>query len=352
MILDGEYRTAFIKAEHPELNYGTAPLPVPDDQQDRYGSGYITGSIMGIPKGSSNEAAAWELVKYMTTNTDALVKLANGLANVPTTPQSAKSPDLHLVPQFKPFVDIFQNPNSETNPPKASGAAYQEIFESFISKWEAGQVDDLAVRARGRRQAGRRPGAERVGRSGAVIAAAEAMSTAVAGALRASAAPTPERQRARRKAAWRRRRFVLLLMSPWLARVRDLLRLSADLSFYLSFTHYDLLSSPRWVGFANYDFLFGADQQMGPAVYNTLWMIAIAVPMQVLFAFSIALMITRARLGVGLFRTIFYLPTMAPAVAATLGFVFLFNPATGPVNTILAPPRDHRTAVVPVALPF
>jgi multiple sugar transport system permease protein len=64
-------------------------------------------------------------------------------------------------------------------------------------------------------------------------------------------------------------------------------------------------------------------------------MIVIAVPLQVLFAFSIALMITRARLGVGFFRTVFYLPTMAPAVAATLGFVFLFNPATGPVNTIL-----------------
>jgi multiple sugar transport system substrate-binding protein len=143
MIMDGEYRTAFIKDEHPELNYGTAPLPTGDDQTSRYGSGYITGSIMGIPKGSSNEAAAWEFVKYMTTNTDALVKLANGLANVPTTKAAATSPNLHLVPQFQTFLDIFNNPNTETNPPKASGAAYQELFESFISKWEAGQVSDL-----------------------------------------------------------------------------------------------------------------------------------------------------------------------------------------------------------------
>lgn len=143
MIMDGEYRTAFIKDEHPELNYGTAPMPVPDDQQDRYGAGYITGSIMGIPKGSSNEAAAWELIKYMTTDTGALVKLANGLANVPTTAASAKSPDLTLGPEFEPFLDIFNSPNSETNPPKASGAAYQEIFESFASKWQAGRVDDL-----------------------------------------------------------------------------------------------------------------------------------------------------------------------------------------------------------------
>ena len=57
------------------------------------------------------------------------------------------------------------------------------------------------------------------------------------------------------------------------------------------------------------------------------------MPLQVLFAFGIALMLTRARTGAGVFRTIFYLPALAPPVAATLGFVYLLNPATGPVNT-------------------
>src|ERR671937_458935 len=64
-------------------------------------------------------------------------------------------------------------------------------------------------------------------------------------------------------------------------------------------------------------------------------MLAFAVPLQGMFAFGVALMVTRARRGVGFFRTVFYLPTLAPPVAATLGFVFLLNPATGPVNTIL-----------------
>ena len=54
-----------------------------------------------------------------------------------------------------------------------------------------------------------------------------------------------------------------------------------------------------------------------------------------LFAFGIAVMLTRAKPGVGFFRTVFYLPALAPPVAATLGFVYLLNPATGPVNTIL-----------------
>jgi multiple sugar transport system permease protein len=47
-------------------------------------------------------------------------------------------------------------------------------------------------------------------------------------------------------------------------------------------------------------------------------------------------MLARARRGLGLFRTIFYLPALAPPVAATLGFVYILNPATGPVNTILS----------------
>jgi multiple sugar transport system permease protein len=47
-------------------------------------------------------------------------------------------------------------------------------------------------------------------------------------------------------------------------------------------------------------------------------------------------MLTRAKRGVGFFRTVFYLPALIPPVAATLGFVYLLNPSTGPVNTLLA----------------
>jgi multiple sugar transport system permease protein len=77
------------------------------------------------------------------------------------------------------------------------------------------------------------------------------------------------------------------------------------------------------------------DPQIWGAVKNTLWFMVIAVPLQVLFAFGVAGMVTRARAGVGLFRAIFYLPTLAPPVAATLGFAYILNPATGPVNAIL-----------------
>jgi multiple sugar transport system permease protein len=150
-----------------------------------------------------------------------------------------------------------------------------------------------------------------------------------------AAQPALGRSRAKRRAAWRRRGIVLAFMSPWLLGFSIFFGYPLVMSAYLSFTHYDLLSPPRWVGLDNYRFMFGTDQQVWPSVKNTLWFIAIAVPLQVLFALGIAVMLSRARRGVGVFRTVFYLPALAPPVAATLGFVYLLNPATGPVNTIL-----------------
>jgi multiple sugar transport system permease protein len=145
------------------------------------------------------------------------------------------------------------------------------------------------------------------------------------------------RARARRRADWRRRRLVLLLMSPWIVGFSVFFGYPLLFSAYLSFNHYDLLSPPRWVGWANYHYLLRVDPQTWVAVKNTLvWMVLIAVPLQVLFAFGIALLLARVRSGAGFFRTVFYLPALAPPVAATLGFVYILNPATGPVNTILS----------------
>jgi multiple sugar transport system permease protein len=142
---------------------------------------------------------------------------------------------------------------------------------------------------------------------------------------------TPARHRAQR----RRRLLILGLMSPWIVGFCVFFGYPLVYSAYLSFTHYDLLSSPRWIGTANYDFMLHGDPNVGPAVRNTLWMIAVLVPLQVIFACSIAMLVSRARRGVGIYRTIFYLPALTPPVAATLGFLFILNPSTGPVNTIL-----------------
>jgi multiple sugar transport system substrate-binding protein len=143
MAIDGEYRTAFIKAEHPNLDYGTAPMPVADSHPELYGAGYVTGNIIGIPKSSKHKDAAWELVKYLTTDQHALALLSNGLRNVPTTTASLKSGELTPDPRFKVFLDIFANAKTATTPITAAGSANQELFQDYVNKWQAGKGGDL-----------------------------------------------------------------------------------------------------------------------------------------------------------------------------------------------------------------
>ena len=144
MNLDGEWRVAFLKDQKPDLDYGTAPFPTADDHTDLYGGGYITGNIAGIGKGSKNPELAWALLKYLTTDTDAIVQLANGLGNVPTTKDALASPALKLPEQFGTFLKVMVDPHSATTPPSPVGAGYQQTFNDFWTKYQSGQVSDLA----------------------------------------------------------------------------------------------------------------------------------------------------------------------------------------------------------------
>ena len=110
MMFDGEWRVAMIEDYAPDLNYGTAPYPTPDGQEDQYGIGRVGGTIVGIPRGSAHPAEAWLLVQYLATNTDALVEMTNIIRNVPTTFPALESPDLDITPQFQTFLDVFARP--------------------------------------------------------------------------------------------------------------------------------------------------------------------------------------------------------------------------------------------------
>ena len=141
MMIDGEWRVAFLAADHKGLSYGTAPMPV--GNKSLYGSGYINGTIIGIPKGGDNVDAAWDLVKYLTTNTHALAKFSNGIRNVPSTAAAARSRELKPDANFATFTKIFVHPRSATIPVTPLGSAHLETFTSFLAKWQAGKVKDL-----------------------------------------------------------------------------------------------------------------------------------------------------------------------------------------------------------------
>jgi len=143
MMLDGEWRIAFIDADKADIDYATAPFPVADSKPDLYGGGYVSGNIIGISKGAENPEAGWELIKYLTTDTAAIVKLSNGIKNVPTTTAALTSPDLQVDDNFRTFLDIFAHPGSGTSPSTPAGAEYQNLYGTWLVKWQSGRETDL-----------------------------------------------------------------------------------------------------------------------------------------------------------------------------------------------------------------
>jgi multiple sugar transport system permease protein len=88
--------------------------------------------------------------------------------------------------------------------------------------------------------------------------------------------------------------------------------------------------------------MFTKDPVFWIAVKNTVWIIAVSVPLRIMFSIATAWLLLRVRRGAKVYRTIAFIPTLAPAVAAALAFLYLFNPATGPVNQLLSAVGVHK----------
>ncbi|MCF2529175.1 carbohydrate ABC transporter permease [Yinghuangia soli] len=146
-------------------------------------------------------------------------------------------------------------------------------------------------------------------------------------------AAVPPALRAQRR---RRTARTVAFLSPWLIGFAVFFAYPLGATVYYSFTRYDLINPPEWVGLQNWRYVFRDYPYLDKALRNTLWLVAIMVPVRVLFGLGVGMIAVRLRRGANLFRTLCYLPFLAPPVAATIGFVFLLNPATGPFDQFLA----------------
>jgi multiple sugar transport system substrate-binding protein len=143
MAIDGEWRGGMIDDSSSKVKYGVAPFPVPDDMADQYGKGYTSGTIIGIASTSQKQNAAWEFVKYLTTDTHAVVSFANAIHNVPSTKAALASPDVKTDHGLGTFLKIAQNPHSNTTPSSPNGGAYQLTLQNVGYAYESGKDDDL-----------------------------------------------------------------------------------------------------------------------------------------------------------------------------------------------------------------
>lgn len=134
-----------------------------------------------------------------------------------------------------------------------------------------------------------------------------------------------------RREAWAGFWFVL----PWTLSLLIFTAYPILASFYLSFTNYNILETPQWIGLTNYTTLASTDPSFGISVYNSAYYAFISVPVGLVVSLGLALILNMRTTGIGIYRTLFYLPSLAPPVAGAIIFVVMFNSQGGLVNQIL-----------------
>lgn len=107
-------------------------------------------------------------------------------------------------------------------------------------------------------------------------------------------------------------------------------------SFVLSFTEYDVLSPPKFIGLGNYVKAFTNDALFWPSIGRTFEYALGVVPLGLLGSLLLAMLLNRKSRGVYIFRTMFFIPSLTPAVALALLWTWLFHPTVGPINVTLA----------------
>ncbi|MFI6345983.1 carbohydrate ABC transporter permease [Streptomyces sp. NPDC050560] len=127
----------------------------------------------------------------------------------------------------------------------------------------------------------------------------------------------------RRGLADRTAGYVFLL--PWFAGLAVFTVGPLVYSLYLSFTDYSLLQSPRWIGLANFREMFTADPRFFHAAKVTLVYVVVSVPVKLALALGVAVLLNRRRRATGLYRSLFYLPSLlGTSVAVALVWRSLF----------------------------
>jgi multiple sugar transport system permease protein len=127
-----------------------------------------------------------------------------------------------------------------------------------------------------------------------------------------------------------------LFLTPWLLGFFGLTLGPALASLYLSFTDFDLIRDPNWVGPANYARIFTNDPKFVAAMRVTFVYVALAVPLKLAFALGIAMLLDKGVRGLPLYRALFYLPSLLGASVAIAVLWRQLFAGNGLLNHLLA----------------
>ena len=127
----------------------------------------------------------------------------------------------------------------------------------------------------------------------------------------------------------------LAFAAPWLVGISIFGLYPILSSFYLSLCRYNIIRPPSFIGLENYSILFTEDPLFWKSLWNTVYLTALGLPVQLSFALAAAMLLNLKVKGQSVFRTLTYLPTVVPAVATAILWVWILNPEYGLLNSII-----------------
>jgi multiple sugar transport system permease protein len=142
---------------------------------------------------------------------------------------------------------------------------------------------------------------------------------------------------------WQKDLVGYAFISPWLVGFAVLTLGPFLTSIYWSFTRYDIVTAPVWVGAANYRAML-RDPVFWSSLALTLKYALVAVPLGIALGVALALLLNVPLRGISVLRAAFFVPSIVPAVATTVVFIWLLNPQIGLVNSLLGMLGIHGPA--------
>lgn len=118
--------------------------------------------------------------------------------------------------------------------------------------------------------------------------------------------------------------LVIIFLLPWLIGFSVFLFLPIMTSFYFSFTEYDVLRKPLWIGLDNYTLLL-SDPVFWKALRITVTYALITLPLSVIIGIAFAILLNQKITGISVYRTLFYLPSIVPLVASSIIWIWIFR---------------------------
>lgn len=355
MVVDGDWKLSNIARYKPDMEFGVMPVPPPKGMPSITWSG---GFSFAIPVGCRHPELAWELINWMVspeaweirTQVQLRFNQSRGVTYVPALSSNLKANEMiqekfvdnnpglseNLKIGYRMFVDLM--PRSKFRPVTPVG---QKLWDEHSRAAEFATYHRMTAQEalrRGRQEVQKE--LDRLLRTtkevGKPIRWGNVALTLLVPIMLGLAFLSYRHRRLFRMGEQRRREMWagFLCISPWAVGFLVFTAGPLVASIILSFADYDVLHPATWMGLKNYGELLTDDPMFWKSLGNTLYML-LGVPLSMAVSLGLALLLNAKVKGMTVYRTVFYLPAIVPVVASSILWIWVLQPSSGLLNSLL-----------------